>query len=55
MAKDVGYAINEARSLGLELTSAESASILLKRAMDAGQSEKDMSAVVEPLRTTKGK
>jgi 3-hydroxyisobutyrate dehydrogenase len=53
MAKDVTYAINEARSLGLELTTAQNALSLLQRAIDAGEGEKDMSAVVETIRNSK--
>ena len=52
MAKDVTYAINEAQSLGLDLTTARTTLDLLKRAIEAGQGEQDMSAVVEPLRRT---
>jgi 3-hydroxyisobutyrate dehydrogenase len=55
MAKDIAYAQGEAKALGLELTAAQSAQTLLKRAMDAGHGEKDMSAVIEPLRQARQK
>ena len=50
MAKDLGYAIGEAAKSGQTLTSAAMALQLFQRAIAAGHGDKDMSAVVEPLR-----
>jgi 3-hydroxyisobutyrate dehydrogenase len=53
LVKDVTYAINEARSFGLELTTAQNALAMLRRAVDAGDGDKDMSVVVETIRKSK--
>lgn len=50
MAKDLGYAVGEAAKAGQTLTSAATALELFQRAIAAGHGDKDMSAVVEPLR-----
>ena len=50
MAKDLGYASGEAAKAGQELTSAAMARDVFQRAIAAGHGDKDMSAVVEPLR-----
>lgn len=50
LAKDLGYAIQEAASLSLDLSTAAAARKLLERAIAAGYGDKDMSAAVEPLR-----
>jgi 3-hydroxyisobutyrate dehydrogenase len=53
MAKDLGYAIQEGRKLSIELTTAAAALEDFKRAIAAGHGEKDIAAVVEPLRALK--
>jgi 3-hydroxyisobutyrate dehydrogenase len=50
MAKDLGYAIGEGRGLSVELATAAAALGDFKGAIAAGLGEKDMSAVVEPMR-----
>jgi 3-hydroxyisobutyrate dehydrogenase len=50
MAKDLGYAIEEANRHSLNLATGVSAFDLFKRAMENGQADKDMSAVVEQFR-----
>ena len=50
MAKDLGYASGEAAKAGQQLTSAAMARDVFQRAIAAGHGDKDMSAVVEPLR-----
>lgn len=50
MAKDLGYAVNEASRHALELATGVSALDVFKRAMANGQSDKDMAAVVEQFR-----
>lgn len=50
MAKDLGYAIQEGGKLSLELLTAKTALEQFQRAIAAGLEEKDMAAVVEPLR-----
>jgi 3-hydroxyisobutyrate dehydrogenase len=50
MAKDLGYAIQEGRKLSIELTTAAAALEDFQRAIAAGHGEKDIAAVVEPLR-----
>lgn len=50
MAKDLGYASGEAAKAGQQLTSAAMAWDVFQRAIAAGHGDKDMSAVVEPLR-----
>jgi 3-hydroxyisobutyrate dehydrogenase len=50
MAKDVTYVMNEAEALGMDLATAQATLAMLKRGIEAGHGEKDMSAVVETLR-----
>lgn len=50
MAKDLGYAVDEANRHSLELATGASAHEVFKRAMANGQGDKDMSAVVEQFR-----
>ena len=50
LAKDLGYAIQEAGALSLDLTTAATARKLFERAIAAGHGDQDMAAVVEPLR-----
>jgi 3-hydroxyisobutyrate dehydrogenase len=50
MAKDLGYAIREGAGKGLTLTTAAAALGIFQKAIAAGLGDKDMSAVVEPLR-----
>ena len=52
MAKDLGYAVDEANSHSLDLATGVSALEVFKRAMANGQGDKDMSAVVEQFRKT---
>jgi len=51
MAKDLAYAQREAQDRSLELTTAAAASEVFARAIEAGLSEKDFSAIVEPMRS----
>jgi len=50
MMKDVKYAINEAEAKSMHLATAATTLDLLERAAKAGNSEKDFSSVVEPMR-----
>lgn len=50
MAKDLTYAIQEGRSLSVELATATAALADFQRAITAGLGDSDMSAVAEPLR-----
>jgi 3-hydroxyisobutyrate dehydrogenase len=50
MSKDLQYAGEAAAESGVELTTAANARRLFERAIAQGYGEKDMSAVVEPLR-----
>jgi 3-hydroxyisobutyrate dehydrogenase len=50
MAKDLGYAIREGDKLSLKLLTAKTALEEFQQAITAGLGEKDMAAVVEPLR-----
>jgi len=50
MQKDLHYAQADAKTFGVELRTAATAESRFKEAADAGFGEKDMSAVVEPLR-----
>jgi 3-hydroxyisobutyrate dehydrogenase len=50
MAKDLAYAITEAKGQSLRLASAEMALGVLKRAMESGRGDQDVSAVVEMKR-----
>lgn len=53
MDKDMQYAGEAAKLSGVELTTAANAHQLLQKAIDAGYGDKDMSAVIEPLREKK--
>ncbi len=50
MAKDLGYAAQESGAEGRPLTTAPAALDVFQRAIAAGHGDKDMSAVIEPLR-----
>jgi 3-hydroxyisobutyrate dehydrogenase len=50
MEKDLRYAANDAATLGIDLRTAKSAERRFHDAVDAGLGDKDMSAVIEPLR-----
>lgn len=50
MAKDLGYAVDEGRRAGLPLVTAAAALERFEVAIASGHGEKDMAAVVEPLR-----
>ena len=50
MAKDLGYVIREGDKLSVELLTAAAALEDFQRAIAAGHGEKDIAAVVEPLR-----
>jgi 3-hydroxyisobutyrate dehydrogenase len=50
MKKDMRYAQSDAKSLGVELHTGATAESRFEEAVKAGFGEKDMSAVVEPLR-----
>jgi 3-hydroxyisobutyrate dehydrogenase len=50
MKKDMNYAQADAKTLGVELKTASTAEARFQDAVRAGFGEKDMSAVVEPLR-----
>ncbi len=50
MAKDLAYAVKESLARGQPLTTAAAAYDVFQRAIAAGHGDKDMSAVVEPLR-----
>ena len=49
MAKDVDYAIAEARAQGLNLPTAGAALTVFKQAMAAGYADKDFTSVAELL------
>lgn len=50
MAKDLGYAAAEFAAQGISLASAEAAKARFDAAAEAGLADRDMSAVIEPLR-----
>jgi 3-hydroxyisobutyrate dehydrogenase len=50
MAKDLGYAIQEGGKLSVELITATAALEEFQRAIAAGHADKDISAVIEPMR-----
>lgn len=54
MAKDIGYAIEEAGARSLELATAQTALALFQRAIAAGHGWQDMAAVIAPLRAAGG-
>lgn len=51
MAKDLGYAVKERAAAGGSLATAQAALEVFRRAIAAGHGDKDMAAVVEPLRS----
>jgi 3-hydroxyisobutyrate dehydrogenase len=53
MAKDLTYAVQEGALLSLELTTADTALAAFQKAIAAGHGEKDIAAIVEPLREYK--
>ena len=52
MAKDLDYAIAEGGNLSLDLTTAKAALGLFHQGIASGQGEKDIAAVIEPLRNS---
>lgn len=50
MAKDLTYACREGQQYSIDLTTAAAALEVFQRAIDAGHGDKDMAAVIEPLR-----
>jgi 3-hydroxyisobutyrate dehydrogenase len=52
MAKDLTYAIEEARRVGVALETASAALEVFRAACAEGHAEQDMASIVEPLRTT---
>jgi len=50
MAKDLGYAIHEGEKLSVDMKTASAALESFERGIAAGHGEKDIAAVVEPLR-----
>lgn len=54
MKKDLTYAMAEAERHGILLNSAETAKHLFEQASQAGYGKQDFSAVIEPLRSSKG-
>ncbi len=50
MAKDLGYAIAEAKKVSLELATAAAALDSFQKSIAAGDGEKDIAAVVEKFR-----
>jgi 3-hydroxyisobutyrate dehydrogenase len=50
LAKDLGYAITEGKKVSLELITVAAALDHFKKSMAAGHGEKDISAVIKPLR-----
>jgi 3-hydroxyisobutyrate dehydrogenase len=50
MAKDLAYAIRESNKLSLDLATAQTALKYFENAIATGNGDKDMAAVVEPLR-----
>lgn len=52
LAKDVNYALQEASARSVDLSTARNALQLLNRAIAQGYGESDMSAIIEPLRST---
>lgn len=53
MAKDLGYALEESGRVGLPLVTATAALERFREAIAKGQGEKDMAAVIEPLRAAR--
>jgi 3-hydroxyisobutyrate dehydrogenase len=50
LAKDMGYAIAEGQSRGVPMTTAATALDMLRGAMERGDGDLDMAAVVEQFR-----
>lgn len=50
MTKDIGYAIKEAAARGQKLSTAATALEIFQRAVNSGHGDKDMAAIVEPMR-----
>jgi 3-hydroxyisobutyrate dehydrogenase-like beta-hydroxyacid dehydrogenase len=50
LAKDMRYAIAEGRSRDVPMATAETALDMLRTAMDRGDGDKDMAAIVEQFR-----
>jgi 3-hydroxyisobutyrate dehydrogenase-like beta-hydroxyacid dehydrogenase len=50
MTKDIGYALKEGANRGQNLLTAGVALEIFKRAVAAGHGDKDMAAIVEPMR-----
>ena len=50
MTKDIGYAIQEGRTRGQTLATAEVALQLFQRAMAQGRGDEDMAVMIEPMR-----
>jgi 3-hydroxyisobutyrate dehydrogenase len=50
MDKDLRYATADAAAVGIDLRTAQSAEVRFAEAIESGYADKDMSAVVEPLR-----
>ena len=55
MAKDLACAINESKKLSLDLTTGQTALKSFQNSIAAGDGDKDIAAVVEPLRSAAGK
>jgi 3-hydroxyisobutyrate dehydrogenase-like beta-hydroxyacid dehydrogenase len=51
MAKDLGYAVEDALRNGLELETASAALDVFKRAIERGHGNQDMSAVITATRS----
>jgi 3-hydroxyisobutyrate dehydrogenase len=50
MSKDLRYAVADAATLGVDLRAAKTAETRFVEAASAGYADKDMSAVIEPIR-----
>jgi 3-hydroxyisobutyrate dehydrogenase len=53
MTKDVTYAVEEAKSRGVTLPTAEAALSVFRRAQADGYAEQDFTAVIQSLKPTK--
>jgi 3-hydroxyisobutyrate dehydrogenase len=54
MAKDLAYAQREADGYNVDLATAAAANAVFHRAIEAGFGDKDFSAIVEPIRNSRG-
>jgi 3-hydroxyisobutyrate dehydrogenase-like beta-hydroxyacid dehydrogenase len=54
MRKDVGYAFDEARRHGVDLSMAAATRALFDKAIAAGLGDQDFAAVAESIRSQKG-